>query len=85
MKQTRSGENKNREATSSYIDHMCMDTPEKVKNIDVSVMGTSDHMGISVTKNARIQKLKPRSIKKKSYDDFNVEEFLIEIWKSDII
>ena len=55
MKQTRSGENKNREATSSYIDHMCMDTPEKVKNIDVSVMGTSDHMGISVTKDPEIE------------------------------
>ena len=55
-----------------------MATPE------VLSVGSSDHLGIAVKKYTRSPTLKPKTIKKRKYKDFDVEAFLNDVNNSDI-
>ena len=47
-------------------------------------VGTSDHLGVVITKYTKVEKSKPNTDMKRSYKDFNVEKFLTDILESDI-
>ena len=47
-------------------------------------MGTSDHLGVVVTKYTRTPILKPKVILKRSYKEFKAEDFLKDVNNSDI-
>ena len=55
-----------------------MSTPEVV------AVGDSDHLGIVVTKFSRAEPLKPKTVTKRSYKNFNIESFLTNILNSNI-
>ena len=46
--------------------------------------GNSDHLGIVIKKFTKFPVSKPQSVKKLNYEEFNVESFLTEIYKSEI-
>ena len=55
-----------------------------IKSIEIISVGDSDHLGICVTKYTREQLDRPKTIKKRSYKNFNVEMFLADVLKSDL-
>ena len=70
--------------SKTCIDHCYTNTPEKVSKPEVISVGTSDHLGIVVTKYAKVEKSKPQTVKKRSYKNFKVEDFLKEVFESKI-
>ena len=50
----------------------------------VEAVGDSDHLGVVVTKYSRAEPLKPKTIRKRSYKNFIIEEFLVDIANSNI-
>ena len=68
----------------SCIDHCYTDACGKVSTPEVSVVGNSDHLGVSVTKYTRALIRRPRVIKKRSYKNFRKEDFLRDIQESNI-
>ena len=70
--------------TQSCIDHCYTNVPEKVSKPEVLAVGNSDHLGIVVTKYAKVERSKPQTVKKRSYRDFIVEDFLTEVYTSKI-
>ena len=72
------------EVSRSCIDHCYTNVAEKLSKPEVIAVGESDHLGIVVTKYARVPVLKPRTITKRSYKNFSIEAFLTEVLNSSI-
>ena len=72
------------EISRSAIDHCYTNTPEKLSKPEVMAVGDSDHLGVVVTKYAKVIVMKPRTVTKRSYKQFNVEQFLTEVSNSKI-
>ena len=70
--------------SQSCIDHCYTNAPERISTPEVLAVGGSDHLGVVVTKFTRSPSLKPRTIKKRSYKGFIVENFLNDVYNSDI-
>ena len=70
--------------SASCIDHCYTNSPEKVSKPEVVAVGNSDHLGVVITKYSRATKTKPNTVKKRSYKNFLVEDFLTEVMESDI-
>ena len=68
----------------SCIDHCYSNCHGKVSKPEVTGVGTSDHLGVVVTKYTRAPIMKPKVTLKRSYKVFKVEEFLKDIENSDI-
>ena len=68
----------------SCIDHCYTNVPEKVSKPEVLAIGDSDHLGIAVTKYTRAPVIKPKTIKKRSYKNFDMELFLRSITNSEL-
>ena len=68
----------------SCIDHCYSNTPEKLSRPDVLAVGESDHMGITVTKYSRAEPIKPKTVQKRSYKMFDIEQFLTDVHDSSI-
>ena len=50
----------------------------------VLAVGDSDHLGVVITKYTRALAIKPRTVTKRSYKYFNIEEFLTDVLNSNI-
>ena len=70
--------------SKTCIDHCYTNAPEKISKPEVISVGTSDHLGVVVTKYSKLEKSKPQTVKKRSYKDFKVENFLTEVFESKI-
>ena len=70
--------------TRSCIDHCYTNVPEKLSKPEVIAIGDSDHLGIAVTKYTRAPQMKPKTVIKRCYKNFNIELFLIDIANSDL-
>ena len=68
----------------SLIDHCYSNASGKVSTPEVTAVGTSDHLGIFITKYTRAPILKPKVTLKRSYKDFNAEDFWKEVVDSDV-
>ena len=68
----------------SCIDHCYSNVPEKLSTPEVIAVGSSDHLGVVVTKYTRAEPLKPRTVTKRSYKYFVIEKFLTDILNSTI-
>ena len=68
----------------SCIDHCYSNVPEKVSTPEVIAVGDSDHLGVVITKYTRAPALKPRTVIKRSYKDFDIESFLTDVLNCDI-
>ena len=70
--------------SQSCIDHCYTNVPEKLSAPEVVAVGDSDHLGIVITKYSRAEPIKPKTVIKRSYKHFKVEEFLTDILNSNI-
>ena len=68
----------------SCIDHCYSNAPGKISTPEVVAVGASDHLGVVVTKYTRADAAKPKVVKKRSYKNFTIENFLNEINSSNI-
>ena len=68
----------------SCIDHCYCNATGKVSTPEVIAVGTSDHLGVAVTKYTRAPVMKPKVTIKRSYKHFRIEDFLREVADSDI-
>ncbi len=66
--------------SATCIDHCYTNIPEKIKSVQVMSAGNSDHLGIVIKKFTKF----PVSVKKRNYKEFNIENFLMDIYKSEI-
>ena len=76
---TRSETGQSGEITRSCIDHCYTNTPEKVSEPELVAVGSSDHLGVFVKKFTRAAKIKPKIIQKRSYKNFNIENYLNDV------
>ena len=69
----------------SCIDHIATNVPAKCSEAIIvkEHLGSSDHMGITITKYTKELKIKPSTIKKRSYKLFDKERFVQEIKYTD--
>ena len=72
------------ELSRSCIDHCYSNAPERISTPEVVAVGNSDHLGVVVTKFTRSPMIKPKTIMKRSYKNFDVESFLNDVINSDI-
>ena len=70
--------------SASCIDHCYTNSPEKVSKPELVAVGSSDHLGVVIRKFSKAAKSKPNTIKKRSYRNFVIEDFLTEVLQSDI-
>ena len=70
--------------SQSCIDHCYTNSTDKLSKPEVLAVGSSDHLGVTVTKYTKHERSKPNTVKKRSYKDFNVEGFLTDILESEI-
>ena len=70
--------------SSSCLDHMYTNAPNKCDTPKVVSAGDSDHLAVLFTKFSKEVKIKPQTIKKRSYKNFDVENFLTEVNNSGI-
>ena len=68
----------------SCIDHCYSNTPEKLLRPEVLAVGESDHIGTTVTKYSRAEPIKPKTVQKRSYKKFDIEQFLTDVHDSSI-
>ena len=68
----------------SCIDHLYTNCPEKICEIKVTSVGNSDHMGICVRKLSKFPSSRPKTLKKRSYKNFDNGDFLTEVYDSNI-
>ena len=68
----------------SCIDHCYTNVPEKLSVPEVVAVGDSDHLGVVVTKFSRADPIKPKTVVKRSYKKFEIENFLTDILNSSI-
>ena len=72
------------EVRRSCIDHHYTNTPEKFTNMQAEYLGTSDHKVIKCKKNYNTKEKKANYKKKRTYKNFNTENFLNDINMSPI-
>ena len=72
------------QVSKSCIYHCYTNVPEKISTMEVVSVGTSDHLGLVVKKFCRAEVTKPRTVKKRSYKSFCIEQFLNDVLESDI-
>ena len=70
--------------SASCIDHCYTNSPQKVSEPELLAVGTSDHLGLVVRKFSKNVKSKPNTVKKRSYKDFIIEDFLTDVMESEI-
>ena len=70
--------------SSSCIDHIYSNTPAKCDTPIVEAAGDSDHLAVLITKFSKELKIKPQTIKKRNYKNFDIESFLSDVRASDI-
>ena len=70
--------------SKSLIDHCYTNVSEKVRDLKVLPIGTSDHMAVYLTKHCNSFDSRPKFLKKRSYKNFNIEHFLTDINNSAI-
>ena len=68
----------------SCIDHCYSDAKEKITGPFIETVGDSDHMGVRVLKFSRCQIVRPQTIRKRCYRHFDIENFLLDIFHSNI-
>ena len=68
--------------TKSCKDHCYTNVPGKVSKPEMTAVGNSDHLGIVVTKYAKLGSSKPKTVKKRSYKDFKVVDFQTYVLES---
>ena len=68
----------------SLIDHCYTNVPEKITRPEVLGIGSSDHLAVFIIKHSRCLNSRPKHVKKRSYANFEIEKFLLDIYKSDI-
>ena len=68
----------------SCIDHVYTNNEEKLTIPEVLAVGDSDHLGVTVTKYTKEHIDRPKTVKKRSYKNFNIESFLNDILLSNI-
>ena len=68
----------------SCIDHMYTNCPKKICDIKVTSVGNSDHMGICAKKLSKYPSSRPKTLKKRSYKNFDTGDFLTEVYNSNI-
>ena len=67
----------------SCIDHCYVNSPDKITTNVVHV-GDSDHDAVMIKKASRLPRTRPKVIRKRSYNNFNIETFLNDVHTSDI-
>ena len=72
------------QVSQSCIDHCYTNSERKLSDPEVLSIGDSDHLGVIVTKYSREQLDRPKTVKKRSYKNVNVENFLEDVLNSDI-
>jgi hypothetical protein len=65
----------NGEIQRSCIDHVTVNCVEKVCKVEIHGVGSSDHMGVFVTKKSREIRSHPKTTKKRVYKEFDKEAF----------
>ena len=70
--------------SQSCLDHIYTNTPGKCDTPVVGSAGDSDHLSILITKFSKELKIKPQTIKKRSYKHFKLEEFLSDVHERNI-
>ena len=63
----------------SCLDHIYTNTPDKISQAEVRFMGSSDHKLVMATRFSKSFKQNIRYCKKRSYKNFNEEDFLREV------
>ena len=63
----------------SCLDHVTTNIPEKCSIPEVFNEGSSDHLPVMVTKFSREPRTQPKTIKKRNYKNFSVENFLTDV------
>ena len=66
------------------IDHCYTNVPGKITKPEVLAIGNSDHLAVFITKYSKEVVLQPKMIRKQSYKYFNIENFLSDIYHSEI-
>ena len=69
---------------TSCIDHCYSDVKEKILGPYVEGVGESDHLGIRILKYSKNPPSNPRGIKRTVYKNFSTEDFLWDIFHSNI-
>ena len=69
---------------TSCIDHCYSDVKEKILGPYVEGVGESDHLGIRILKYSKNPPSNPRVIKRRVYKNFSTEDFLWDIFHSNI-
>ena len=70
------------QVSASCIDHYYTNVPNKMAQPDVCATGTSDNLGVVVTKFIKVNNKGPQTIKKRCYRLFDIESFLSDILNS---
>ena len=81
---TRLGNTTGEGVSATCIDHCYTNVPEKIKSIQVVGAGNSDHLGVVIKKFTKFPVSKPQSVKKRNYKEFDIGNFLTDIYNSDI-
>ena len=63
------------------IDHFYTNRPDKLSSIQTQFWGGSDHKIIFATRYSKVIKKSVRYVKKRSYKNFDPDQFLAEIFK----
>ena len=74
----------NGQISQSCIDHIYSNCASKCDKPKVESAGDSDHLAVLVTKYTKELLSKPNTIKKRNYKNFDVENFLIDIYNSEL-
>ena len=81
---TRLGNTTGEGVSATCIDHCYTNVPEKIKSIQVVGAVNSDHLGVVIKKFTKFTVSKPQSVKKRNYKEFDIGNFLTDIYNSDI-
>ena len=72
------------QVSASCIDHYYTNVPNKMAQPDVCATGTSDNLGVVVTKFIKVNNKGPQTIKKRCYRLFDIESFLSDTLNSSL-
>ena len=69
----------------SCIDHVSTNVPAKCANVSTvkDELGSSDHAAVSVLKYSRELVVKPATVRKRAYKNFNEEDFITDVRNAD--
>jgi len=84
-KYTRSEIVRGEQVLRSCIDHCYSNVQGKVSKPKVLAAGDSDHLSVIITKFLKEKIGRPKTVRKRTYKDFNVELFLNDIVISNIV